>query len=169
MAANEQHLFGTGYLRIGSVGGTLTNVANGIGVIQSAELDVSYQEKKLMDTPQKSMFAVDVAFYGGICKFKFETNGFERDLLVRILGGALTSNAGVDTITIGKTSKPAFVRLEFDGLDNAGKSVNIVLPRAYSLSLPVSLKLDDFGSMSVEFEGLPDTTTGTVATIAAAQ
>ena len=150
--------FSTGKVRVGNVGATLTDEDNLIATIQSGEFNLTFQEKKLMEAAQISTFALLTSFYGGSAKFKFDSNDIVADLLVRIGGAVKTQQGGRDIYTIGKQSKPSFCKVEFEGEDVDGNTGIVTLNKAYALSLPISLKLDDHASISIEFEGLPDNT-----------
>ncbi|MEO7718722.1 MAG: hypothetical protein ABIY70_21195 [Capsulimonas sp.] len=149
--------FSTGKLRLGPVGAILTDVDHLIATVQSGELSVSYQEKKLMEASSISLFAVVTSFYGGAVKFKAETNDIKPDLFTRVAGASKTTAGGRDKYTIGKLSKPLFSKLEFEGQDVDGNTGIITLYKCYALALPISLKLDDHASVSLDFDGLPGT------------
>lgn len=169
--ATELHVFSTGFCRIGGVGVTnLTNTANGLGSVQDASLETSYQKKELMNSPQQSIFPVDVGFYGGQATAKITVNDINRTLLGYITGATKTTSGTTDTYTLGKTAQPNFFRLELDTItttfvSGAAKNCKLVLLNCYSVSLPLAFKLDDFGSIQFDVFCLPDGS-GNVWTIA---
>ncbi len=163
---SELHIFGSGKVRIGDVGGALTDSANGIGSIQSITSNVKYDKKELYNTPVVSIFPVDVGFGKGEASVKLEFNDINRDVLGRVTGAAKTTASNVDTYTIGKASAPTKFRLEADMIDTSGKNVKVVVFNCYAVEAPIAAKLDDFASMTLEVFALPDPTTGSIMTVA---
>lgn len=155
MAAQTQYHFSTGKIRVGAVGAALTDAENLIGIIKNVTFENKTQKKELMAPPSESMYPVAVAFFGGSVSLKFESDTIERALFERIVGATKASAGGVDTYTIGKTSKPSFCKVEFEGEDVDGKAMLIRLFKAVSNQLPLAFKMDDFVAMNVEFEAYP--------------
>lgn len=173
MAANSEIIFGAAKIRIGDVGATLTDTANGIFDVQDFSIESSSEEKALYTSAWINAFKETVAFYSSDLKIKFSTKDIERDLLRRIMGASLTagSSSTPDVLTIGKTSKPSFFRLEADlqSNDSTPRAINIVVFKAYAKGLPLAFKIDDFADITLEISVLPDPATGNVATISMAQ
>ncbi len=162
----ELHVFGSGLVRVGAVGGTLTQNGNGVGSIQSIDSNVKYDKKELFNTPIVSLFPVDVGFHNGEMSVKIMFKDINRDIFARVSGATKTTVSTTDTYTIGKTSQPTFMRLEADMIDTAGKNVKIVLFKCYATDIPISAKIDDFADMTLEVFCLPDPSTGSIGTVA---
>ena len=156
MAATNMQIFSTGRARIGDVGGLLTDDANGVGFIQDFSVNPSHEEKAAYEAAWINQFRSVVAFHNGDLKVKLTVLDIERNLFVRIAGGALVTADDVDTITISKTSKPTFFRLEVDLEDTNGNAIMVVVPNAYAKDINLSTKIDDFGNLPLEISGLPD-------------
>lgn len=162
----ELHVFGSGKVRIGAVGGSLTDNANGVGSIQDITSNVKYEKKELYNTPVLSVFPVDVGFAKGEASVKLTFNDINRDVLARVTGASKATVSTTDTYTIGKTAQPTKFRLEADMIDTAGKNVKIVLFNCYAVEVPISAKIDDFATMTLEVFCLPDSGTGAIMTVA---
>ncbi|BDI27987.1 hypothetical protein CCAX7_000380 [Capsulimonas corticalis] len=162
----ELHVFGSGKCRIGNVGATLTDSANGVGSVQDSSMNTKYDKKELYNTPIVSMFPVDVGFSKGECSVKINFKDINRDVIARITGATKTTVSTTDTYTIGKTAQPTKFRLELDQIDTNGKNVKIVLFNCYAVDLPLTFKLDDFADMQIEVFCLGDpANAGAVGTI----
>lgn len=164
----EQHVFSTGKVRIGPVGGTLTDVDHGIGCNQGAQFDVAYQKKDLYCAAINSMFPVDTAHYQGKATLQVNTADWNRDLWARLFGLTAVTSGGIDTYTITKLTKPQALRVEFEGQDTNGKSIKITLFKAVSDGLQAGFSLEDFSIPQLTFEARPDSN-GDVCAVAMAQ
>lgn len=167
-ASAEQHVFSTGKLRIGPVGATLSDADHGIGCNQGAQLDIAYQKKDLYCAAQNSQFPVDTAHYQGKATLQVNTADWNRDLWSRLFGLVASTSGGIDTYTVTKTTKPQFLKVEFEGIDTAGKMVKMTFFKAINLGLSAPFGIEDFSFPQINFEGYPDSN-GDVCAIAMAQ
>jgi hypothetical protein len=149
---SELILFSTGRIRVGDVGASLTDEANGVGTIQDISLEVTSQEKALYEAAWLSTWPKVISFYNSGAGLKFTTNDIERDLIRRIAGGTVADNV----LSITKTSKPSFMKIELDVQDVDGNDLTIIVYKAYALSVPLSFKIDDHASMQLDFKCIPD-------------
>lgn len=164
----ELHVFGSGLVRVGAVGASLTQSANGVGSIQSMSANCKYDKTELHNTPVVSLFAVDVGFHSGELSMKLEFNDINRNIMNYVMGATKTTAGSTDTYTIGQTSQPSKFRLEVDTIttDATPKNVKLVFFNVYCPELPIDFAIKDYAKIALEIFALPDPSTGNMGTIA---
>jgi len=164
---NDKRIFGSGKVRVGNVGATLTDGSNGVGDVQSCSLDIQYQKRDLMNSPEISNFPVLTKYYGGKVDFKLSFENLNRDVMARSTGMTSATSGGTTTLTLTKNAAPGFYRLEWEGVDVDGQPVLITIFNASAPGLGLALTLDDYGKSDITVSGYPDGS-GNVCTIASA-
>lgn len=151
-----KRVFGVGKIRIGTVGAVL-DATNEIGDVQSLSLEVTFEEAKLMNTPEESMFAVAVAYHGGKASAKVSNANLNRDVILKTCGAVSSVAGGITTLTLTRTAKPTAFRFEYHGVDTDGNAVIIIFTNATAPGLALALGLSDWAKSDFSPEGYPDT------------
>jgi hypothetical protein len=138
--------------------GTITNNFGTIklATVQSCDIDESWQAVPLMTSAQESQYAIDTGFHNGKASLKITVKDVNQIAESTLLGLTGVSAGGFTTYTRQATTKPAFVRAEFYGLDTSGKSVTWVATKAYAPGYSTSVKLADFADRQFDFDCLAD-------------
>ena len=114
-----------------------------------------------------------MAFHDGKANMKCTVKDLDRIIFNFLLGLAATTVAGVDTFTIGATTQPQLIRVEFTGYSNGSqKQMNGAFTRAYSPSVGMAFKIKDFTDVALDFFAITDpsaTTPGAIGTISMTQ
>jgi hypothetical protein len=154
-----KYVFGTGKIRYGAVGATLTDSDN-IAAVQNVTFQHDFQTAEVREANWINVYPVANKQYDASAKLGFSMNDLAQALIPYITGAVASSAGGYDIYTAGATAEPAEMKLEFHGKTTAGKNVIIRFFVAKIFSLPLNFERTAFLGPTLEAIMYGDSTRG---------
>lgn len=151
----NRYVFSTGSLFVGAVGATLTD-DDRIAAVQDVNFELGFQKSEVFEVPRESLFPVATGFHSGQGRLRCTVESVDPDSYGVLLDATVSTAGTASTVTIAKTTKPTFCKVQLIGEDSEGNNITITMEKAICMGIPLNFALTRHATSALDFEAYPD-------------